>query len=289
MQKINFSTSINASKEKVWEILWNPDSYKAWTSAFTEGSYAKTDNWKEGTKVLFLNPEGSGMVSMVAVNKPNEYMSFKHLGEVKEGVEDTSSDSVKVWAGSTENYTLKDENGTSILSVDMDITEEFKKMFEKIWPIALEKVKALAEGTAKTLITIEAEVNAPVEKVWYSWTLPEHITQWCHASDDWHCPKAENDIRPGGKFSSTMAAKDGSFSFDFGGIHDEVVKHRTIASTMGDGRKMQVNFEEKEGKTMVRESFEAESMNSLELQRGGWQAILNNFKKHTEAWVCNSP
>lgn len=283
MQKINFSTSINAPKEKVWEILWNLDAYKAWTSAFAEGSYAETDNWKEGSKVLFLGPKRSGMVSMVAVNKPNEYMSFKHLGEVHEGVEDTTSDGVKVWSGSTENYTLKGDNGTTTLSVDMDITDEFKEMFEKMWPSALEKVKALAEGTAKTMITIDAEINAPVEKVWKSWTSPEHIKQWNQASDDWHCPAAEYDASVSGKFSATMAAKDGSFSFDFWGIHSAIKENSLIESELGDGRKMKVVFESKGNKTLVTESFEAEGTNSLELQRGGWQMILNNFKKYTES------
>lgn len=283
MEKINFSTHINAPKEKVWEILWNLDSYRAWTSAFYEGSYAKTDNWKEGSKVLFLGPTGSGMVSMVAANKPNEYMSFKHLGEVKEGVEDTTSEQVKVWAGSTENYTLKDENGTTTLFVDMDITPEFKEMFEKMWSRALEKVKALSEGSSKTLITVIAEVNAPVEKVWDCWTAPEHITKWNHASDDWHCPAAKNDLRPDGKFSFTMAAKDGSFHFDFGGVYTEVTMHKKISSILGDERKLEVIFQEKNGKTIIHESFEAEQMNSLELQRGGWQAILDNFKKYTES------
>ena len=282
MQKISFSTSINAPKEKVWEILWDLDAYKAWTSAFAEGSQARTDNWKEGSKVLFVDPNGSGMVSMVAVNKPNEYMSFKHLGEVHEGVEDTTSDKVKIWSGSTENYTLKGDDGTTNLLVDLDIPDEFKEMFEKMWPNALEKVKALAEGTAKTMITIEAEVNGPVEKVWNSWTKPEHITQWNQASDDWHCPAAENDVRKGGKFSATMAAKDGSFSFDFGGTHTAVKENSLIESLLGDGRKMKVVFESKGDKTLVTESFEAEGENSLELQRGGWQMILNNFKNHTE-------
>jgi uncharacterized protein YndB with AHSA1/START domain len=282
MQKINFSTDIKASREKVWEMLWNLDSYRAWTSAFAEGSYAKTDSWKEGSKVLFLDPKGSGMVSMVAANKPNEYMSFKHLGEVKDGVEDTTSDSVKAWAGATENYTLKGDNGTTTLSVDMDITDEFKEMFEKMWPKALEKVKALAEGTAKTMITIEAEVNAPVEKVWNCWTAPEHIVNWCQASDDWHCPAAENDLRTGGNFKTTMAAKDGSFSFDFGGVYTEVIENESIKYTMDDGRTAAVTFIREDDKTFIEESFEAESMNSLELQRGGWQAILNSFKKYTE-------
>lgn len=145
MEKLNFSTSINAPKEKVWEVLWDDASYRKWTSAFTEGSYAVTDNWKEGTKVLFLDPKGSGMVSKVAANRPNEYMSFEHLGEVKDGVEDISSEKVKEWAGSKENYTLKETGGKTELEVDMDITDEFKDMFINIWPKALEKVKELAE------------------------------------------------------------------------------------------------------------------------------------------------
>jgi len=283
MQKINFSVTINAPREKVWEILWDLDAYQTWTKAFAEGSTVKTDNWKEGSKVLFHDGNGSGMVSEVAANRPSEYMSFRHLGMVKDGVEDTSSDEIKKWAGILENYTLKDENGGTLLSIDMDIDEQYKNMFDTMWPNALAIIKALAEGTARTTITITAEVNATVEKAWDCWTKPEHITQWNQASNDWHCPKAENDVRAGGKFSSTMAARDGSFSFDFGGIHDDVIHHKTIVSTMGDGRKMQVSFEEKDGKTLVTESFEAENMNSLELQRGGWQAILDNFKKHTES------
>src|SRR5512138_407966 len=99
MEKLNFSIKINAPREKVWKVLWDETLYKNWTSIFMEGSYAITDNWKEGTKVLFLAPGGNGMVSKVAVNKPNEFMSFEHLGEVKDGEEDTESEKVKGWAG----------------------------------------------------------------------------------------------------------------------------------------------------------------------------------------------
>ena len=285
MEKLNFSASINATKEKVWDILWSDAGYRAWTSAFCEGSYAKTDNWKEGTKVLFLDPKGSGMVSTVAANKPNEFMSFKHLGEVKEGVEDTTSEKVKVWTGATENYTLNERNGKTELLIEMKmdgVSDGFKDYFTKTWPIALENLKQLAEGTKKVAITIEADVNAPIEKVWESWTEPKHIMQWNHASDDWHCPKSTNDVRDGGSFSATMAAKDGSFSFDFGGVHDKVKKNELIESTMGDGRKMKVVFIPDGNKTKVTETFEAENENSVALQQGGWQSILNNFKKHTE-------
>ena len=145
MEKINFSIIINASKEKIWNILWEDANYRNWTATFFEGSYAETDNWKEGTKVLFLSPAGSGMVSEVAANRPNEFMSFKHYGEVKDGVEDTTSDKIKVWAGAMENYTLVETDGNTTLHVALDITEEYKDYFLKTWPIALEKIKTLSE------------------------------------------------------------------------------------------------------------------------------------------------
>jgi uncharacterized protein YndB with AHSA1/START domain len=131
-------------------------------------------------------------------------------------------------------------------------------------------------------ITIETTVNAPVEKVWQYWTEPQHIMQWNAASPDWHCPRSENDVRPGGSFSATMAAKDGSFSFDFGGTHDQVEHHKLIASTMGDGRTMEVHFTPEGNSTKVVETFEMETQNPEEMQRGGWQAILDNFKAHVE-------
>lgn len=144
MEKLVFSTSITATPEKVWNILWTDASYRKWTAAFMEGSYAVTD-WKEGSKVLFLDGRGMGMVSRIAVNRPNEYMSIEHLGEVKDGVEDTTSDRVKAWAGAHENYTLKKNNDQTELTIDMDITEEFKEMFAQIWPKALANVKQLSE------------------------------------------------------------------------------------------------------------------------------------------------
>ena len=138
------------------------------------------------------------------------------------------------------------------------------------------------ETANKTIITIETTVNAPVAKVWESWSKPEHITKWNAASDDWHTPRAENDLRVGGKFSARMEAKDGSFGFDFGGVYDDVKEHELIEYTIGDGRKVKVHFDGNGNTTHVTESFEAESTNSIEMQRGGWQSILDNFKKYTE-------
>lgn len=133
-----------------------------------------------------------------------------------------------------------------------------------------------------TSITIESTINAPIEKVWEYWTEPQHIMQWNNASDDWHTPSAQNDLRPGGSFLVRMAAKDESFSFDFGGTYEHVHENRYIAYTMGDGRRVTVSFDSDGDTTTVVETFDAENTNPLEMQRAGWQAILDNFKKYTE-------
>src|SRR5665647_2523488 len=138
------------------------------------------------------------------------------------------------------------------------------------------------EPASKTKITVETTVNAPVEKVWEYWTKPEHVVKWNNASEDWHTTRAENDFRVGGKFSSRMEAKDGSAGFDFGGINDEIKDNEYIGYTMGDGRKVSINFTSDGNKTEIVETFEAENINSIEMQKGGWQAILDNFKKYTE-------
>ena len=138
------------------------------------------------------------------------------------------------------------------------------------------------ETKERTVITVQNTVNASVEKVWESWTQPEHIMQWNTALDSWHCPKAVNDVRTGGNFNIRMEAKDGSMGFDFGGTYDEVKPNEYIEYTMGDGRKVKVNFKGKGNSTELVESFEAEDQNPVEMQRGGWQSILDNFKKYTE-------
>ncbi len=132
-------------------------------------------------------------------------------------------------------------------------------------------------------VTIEATVNAPVDKVWTFWTEPKHITQWNAASDDWHSPRADNDLKVGGRFNIRMEAKDGSFGFDFEGIYDTVIPNKQIAYTMSDGRKVDTTFTANGNATKIVTVFDAESENPVEMQREGWQAILNNFKKYTES------
>ena len=139
------------------------------------------------------------------------------------------------------------------------------------------------ETLEKIILIVESTINAPVEKIWEYWTKPEHITKWSNASDDWHTTRAENDLRVGGSFLSRMEAKDGSFGFDFGGVYDAVRTNEYIEYTLGDGRKVKITFTAEGNTTKVSESFQAENTNSVEMQQGGWQAILDNFKKYTEA------
>lgn len=132
------------------------------------------------------------------------------------------------------------------------------------------------------MITIQNTINASIDKVWDFWTTPEHITKWSFASPEWHTPHAENDLREGGKFSSTMAAKDGSMSFDFGGEYTLVEKNKAIEYILGDGRKVEISFTETPSGVEIIQSFDPETQNPEEMQRGGWQAILDNFKSYVE-------
>jgi uncharacterized protein YndB with AHSA1/START domain len=145
MKKIEISIDINAPKEKVWNVLWNDDTYPQWTSVFSEGSRVITD-WKEGSKVHFVSANGDGLNSIIAKSIPNEYISFKHLGMLKEGKEVPVDAETETWAGMLENYTLKAINKHTTLTVDMDATEEIAGYFQQLFPQALQKVKELAES-----------------------------------------------------------------------------------------------------------------------------------------------
>lgn len=132
--------------------------------------------------------------------------------------------------------------------------------------------------TSNTKITVETSVKAPVEKVWKLWSSPEHIMNWNNASPEWHTPKAENDLRTGGRFLSRMEAKDGSFGFDFEGIYDEVKPNELISYSMPDGRTVKISFNQNGNETIVKETFDAETVNPIDMQRQGWQAILTTLK-----------
>ncbi|WP_026605768.1 SRPBCC family protein [Methylocapsa acidiphila] len=134
-------------------------------------------------------------------------------------------------------------------------------------------------------ITVETKIAAPVGQVWRAYTTPDDIKQWNAASDDWHTTKSTVDLRVGGEFTSRMEAKDGSFGFDFAGTYTKIIADKLIEFNFGD-RSCAVEFLADAGDVTVRVSFEPEKENSVEMQRGGWQAILNNFKKYVEARVA---
>lgn len=132
-------------------------------------------------------------------------------------------------------------------------------------------------------ITVHTTVRAPLAKVWAAWTLPEHIVRWAFASDNWEAPEAENDLRIGGKFKTVMAAKDGTSRFDFTGTYTEVRERELIEYDMEDGRHVRVYFAETPEGVKITETFDPENENAEEMQRSGWQAILENFRNHTES------
>jgi uncharacterized protein YndB with AHSA1/START domain len=135
----------------------------------------------------------------------------------------------------------------------------------------------------KAPITVQAEINSPVEKAWTLWSEPEHIVKWAFASDDWEAPSAENDLRAGGTFNTRMSARDKSEGFDFTGVYTAVKEHELIEYDMDDGRHVKVEFEGRPAGVRVRQTFDPENELPLDVQREGWQAILDNFKRYAEA------
>jgi uncharacterized protein YndB with AHSA1/START domain len=143
MQKLHFSIEINAPREKVWSVLWDDAGFRDWSSVFAEGSHYVINDWKEGSKIQFIDPKANaGMSSMIDKLVPNEFISFKHMTEIKDGKEQPPPH----WSGMIENYTLKEDGGATTLVVEMDAPDEFKAMFEDNFPKALARVKKLAEG-----------------------------------------------------------------------------------------------------------------------------------------------
>jgi uncharacterized protein YndB with AHSA1/START domain len=281
MKKLNFTIEINASAPKVWQTLWEDANYRRWTAVFQEGSHTVSD-WQEGSKIFFLDASGqNGMTSRIAQKVENKFMAFEHVGFIKDGIEDFEVAQKEGWANMIETYQLTTNEQTTHLKVSIDVVEQYEAYFDEKFPLALAKVKSLAESPIE--ITIETVVNAPIEKVWDFWTNPAHIVFWNSASEDWHTTAASNDLEVGGKFSSRMEAKDGSVGFDFEGTYTEIDIHKKIAYILGDNRHVSVLFWVNEEGTYITETFEAENLHPIEMQRMGWNAILDNFKKYVEA------
>lgn len=279
MKKLHFSIHINASKEKVWYSLWDDENYKNWTTAFCDGSYA-VSSWEEGNKIHFLSSSGGGMYSKISEKKPFESMIFEHIGNIENLIEIPLNDETKKWSGCEERYTLTEENGITSLTISVDSLKQYFDFFQNSFPIALENIKIIAENPKVKSIAVRTTIDAQIEKVWNYFTTPEHIIKWNFASDDWHCPAAENDLQAGGKFNYKMASKIEPIAFDFEGVYEEIEPYKKIVYHISDGRKVVVKFDVLDEKVILTEIFEPENIHSYELQRIGWQAILNNFKNY---------
>lgn len=144
MKTLEFEINIQAPKEKVWKILWDDSTYREWTSAFCEGTYAVSD-WKEGSKIHFLSPTGEGMNSIIETKIDNEYMAFKHIGELKNFVEIPIDDATKEWSGAMETYRLTPKNNLTVLVVTMDCIEKYLNYMQEAFPKAMETIKKLSE------------------------------------------------------------------------------------------------------------------------------------------------
>ena len=145
---MHFSETIDAPRDKVWDTLIDRDSYKKWTAPFMEGSYFE-GSWNKGDRIRFLAPDGGGMTSVIEENRPHEFISIKHLGEVKNGVDDLDSQSVRRWAPAYENYTLKSAGRSTEVHIDVDVTPDYEQFMQEKWPVALGKLKSLSEASSR--------------------------------------------------------------------------------------------------------------------------------------------
>ncbi len=145
MKTLHFAIRIRAPRHTVWDVMLAPATYREWAAAFMEGSHFE-GSWEQGSRIRFLAPDGNGMVSEIAENRLHQFLSIKHLGYVKDGVEDTDSEMVTSWAPAFENYTLSDADGGTELAVDLDVTQEWDEYMTKVWPSALARLKSLCEG-----------------------------------------------------------------------------------------------------------------------------------------------
>ena len=285
MKRIELERSFKATPELLWELIVDPDHYRYWVSAFSEGSKFVGD-WSQGSRIRFVMEDESGlesgMLSEVVASEWPRHISIRHIGFIMNGIEDYDSPETKIWTPAYENYTLEPhEGGLCTFKLAQDIPESYEEEFIANWQVAFDLMaqRLFLLPDLKYRITLEASSKSSASVLWERLTQPELVKTWNYASDDWHCPLATNDLKIGGEFHYEMAAKDGSMAFDFWGTYDTIEKDKLLAFTLGDGRKVTVDLLDKPWGCLVVERFEPEQENNLNLQRQGWQAILNNLVK----------
>jgi uncharacterized protein YndB with AHSA1/START domain len=281
----NFTIFIKAPVKKVWDSLLEKESYKYWTSEF-EPTSSYEGEMKLGNIIKFKSEEGVGVIGKVV-----KFDKYKMIGfgfNLENDYKDNINSYQALIKEGVEEYYFEEKDGGTQLSIIVDNIEEWAKSMEKSWQKALLKLKELSESQIElkyiTPLKVNTQVNCDISKVWKYFTIPAHIEKWSYASEDWACKDSKVDLKIGGKFSSYLYALDGSFGFEFSGFYTEIEINSIIKYTLDDNRKVIVKFEVvKEGNiTNVNQFFEPEYENSLELQKSGWQAFLDNFKKYCE-------
>lgn len=282
MKTLSNSIQINASAERVWQVLWNESTIKVWAAAYGPGMEFRGGDWQEGNQTTIADANGNGGYGIIEKVIPNQLMRIREKGWIlnwkalSPDYSVTIGDKELVWEAGIGEFRLEEQNESTKLSIEIELGDDWASILEDVFPKALQLIKNLAEGTVVLKVSTEVAVSA--KKAWELFNDPLHIVNWNTASPEWHTPSARNDMRVNGQFSYRMEAKDGSVGFDFNGVYTEVDPHRSFSYMMDDGRKATVLFTEKKDSTIVETSFDAEAENSLDLQQGGWQAILDNYK-----------
>lgn len=283
MIRIQLERAFHVAPELLWELVVDPDHYRFWIEAFSEGSGFDGD-WTKGSTIRFVSEDENGiengMLSEIVESQWPEFISIRHVGMVMNGVNDYDSPLAREWSPALENYRfIPKEDGTCIFAVEQDLPEEQAEEFKINWEKAFDRMAIRLETIAevgKVITLCEKSLNRP-EVIWEKLVTPEKVMSWNYASDDWYCPNAKNNVEIGGEFHYEMAAKDGSVSFDFWGTYTEIETAKRLYFVLGDGRTVHIDIFKKPYGCLIEERFEAEQQNNLHLQRQGWQNILKNL------------
>lgn len=286
MKRLQMERKFNATQQKLWELIVDPDHYRTWTKVFSEGSDFIGD-WSRGSKMRFV-AEGeliteNGMLSEIVESIWPEFLSIRHIGLILDGIEDYDSPFAKKWTPALENYRLTSkDDGKCVFELELEIPDEEFDGFKESWERAFNLMASLLEESEKIgkVITLREKSSRSTEDIWERLVVPEKVMTWNYASDDWNCPKASNNLIEGGEFHYEMAAKDGSMSFDFWGTYTLIEPKKKLYFELGDGRKVRIDIIEKPYGCLIEERFEVEQLNNLDLQRKGWQSILRNLAGH---------
>ena len=282
MKRIRLERTFQATQELLWELIVDPVHYRYWTEAFSVGSDFIGD-WSKDSLMHFVSEEQgllNGMIAKIEERNYPESISIHHIGLLIDGVSDYDSPYAKEWTPSYENYRLIKLDATQCLfQLEQDLPEEHASSMLQAWELAFDKIATylVSSDTIGKVITLrEMSIHTP-SYLWHKLTTPDRIMTWNFASPDWHCPNATIDLQIGGEFHYEMAAKDGSVSFDFWGTFVEIIPNKKLSFVLGDGRAVTIEFSESIHGTLLKEYFEPEQENNLDLQRSGWLAILRNL------------